>query len=51
MSIVKEWQEREDPGFYNAEFDWDKEGREVSCELQAQVAAGIPTSTWQLHQI
>lgn len=51
VNLLKAWQEREDPGYYNAEIDLDEEGREWSHELQAQVATGLPASKWQLHQI
>lgn len=36
---------------YNAEIDWEKEGRVQSQELQRQIATGIPASEWQLKQI
>lgn len=51
VNLLKEWHEREDPGFYNTELDWDEESREQSRELQAQVAVGVPASAWQLQQI
>lgn len=51
VNLLKGWREREDPGFYNAEVDWDEEGRARSREPQAQVTSGTPASDWQLRQI
>lgn len=51
VNLLKAWQDADEAGWYQAERDWDKDGRERSQELQRQVAMGLPASDWQLRQI
>lgn len=51
VNLLKAWQDADETGWYQAEIDWDEEGRKQSQELQRQVAMGLPASEWQLHQI
>lgn len=46
LNLLKAWQEPEEPGWYQAEIDWDEEGREQSQVLQRQVAMGLPALEW-----
>lgn len=48
IDLFKGWQEQEDPSLYNAEIDWDKEGKERTLELHA---TREPTSARPHHQI
>lgn len=49
VKFLKGWQEPEEFGWYNADMDWNEEGKEQSQDWQRQVATGLPASEWQLH--
>lgn len=51
VNLLKAWQETVEPGWYQAELDWNKDGRKWSQEIQRQVTTGFPASEWQLRQV